>query len=211
MLHAEDAGALGLAAPRYLLVRTAGDPATAAAIVDLAAPVPKVLASDLGAGPSPAPSWREVLPQSVLKERLGEFAVRYGSGRSMDQEPGWAAAHIVRAEVPVLGEVTCNAVVIEPLRAAMTELVRLGIASTVDPGDYAGCFSPRAIGPGAGPSRHAWGAAVDLNASRNAFGAASTQDPRLVEAMRRHGFGFGGDWPVPDPMHFEYVEAQSAP
>ncbi|MDP9406229.1 MAG: M15 family metallopeptidase, partial [Actinomycetota bacterium] len=48
------------------------------------------------------------------------------------------------------------------------------------------------------------GIAVDLNAARNPFGARSVQDPRLVAVMARHGFGFGGRWPVPDPMHFEY-------
>jgi hypothetical protein len=31
-----------------------------------------------------------------------------------------------------------------------------------------------------------------------------TQDPRLVEVMAEWGFIWGGDWAVPDPMHFEY-------
>jgi transposase len=33
----------------------------------------------------------------------------------------------------------------------------------------------------------------------------SNQDSRLVRAMERHGFYWGGDFPtVPDPMHFEF-------
>ena len=52
-------------------------------------------------------------------------------------------------------------------------------------------------------SRHAWGIAVDLNVDDNPRGSFSTQDARLVEIMRRHGFGWGGTWLVPDPAHYE--------
>jgi hypothetical protein len=61
------------------------------------------------------------------------------------------------------------------------------------------------MGTRAAVSRHAWGLAVDLNATTNPYGYDSQQDPRLVEIMQSHGFVFGGDWPTPDPMHFEYV------
>ena len=44
-----------------------------------------------------------------------------------------------------------------------------------------------------------------MNVSANPEGGASRQDPRLVEIFRRWGFTWGGDWLVPDPMHFEYT------
>jgi hypothetical protein len=95
--------------------------------------------------------------------------------------------------------------VLPPLRAAMGELARRRLARLVDPGDYAGCYAPRRIRPGGPLSLHAWGLAVDLNASRNPFGGRSRQDPRLVRIMERHGFTWGGDWPTArDPMHFEW-------
>ena len=78
----------------------------------------------------------------------------------------------------------------------------------LDPAGFAGCWNPRYIRPttgrSSGISRHAWGAAVDLNAESNPQGSAGTQDPRLVEVMLEWGFTWGGDWLVPDPMHFEY-------
>ncbi len=205
VLHPADADRLGLGGARYALARTDTGAAAAQQVVAAVLDGPgQVLPTDLGPAPWPA-SWREVLPQAALKERFGEFQIRPGSsGREMQQEPGWADAAIATAGVPIIGEVRCHTAVIGPLRAALAELEAAGLAPLVDAGDYAGCFSPRLIGPGAGPSRHAWGVAVDLNASRNPFGAASTQDPRLVEVMERHGFGFGGRWPVPDAMHFEY-------
>src|SRR3712207_7182361 len=91
-----------------------------------------------------------------------------------------------------------------PLRRAPGPLGRRGLARLVAPGASAGCFAPRRI-PGSGsPSLHAWGLAIDLNAAANPFGARPRQDRRLVAAMARRGFDWGGDWPTPDAMHFEY-------
>ena len=66
------------------------------------------------------------------------------------------------------------------------------------------------INPGGDLSRHAWGAAVDLNYAKNPTGTASGQDPRLVAVMERWGFTWGGGWLVPDPSHFEYVRPPQA-
>src|SRR4029079_17466737 len=94
---------------------------------------------------------------------------------------------------------------IPALRRAMAELERRGLAHLVDPGDYAGCYAPRRIPTSRTLSLHAWGLAVDLNASRNPQGSPPHQDLRLVHVMERHGFSWGGRWPtVPDGMHFEF-------
>lgn len=167
VVHAQDAGGVGVGGTRYALVRLDGAlPGVAQAVAEAVAGTPQVLSRDLGAWPWPA-SWREVLPQAQVKERFGEFAIRPGAGRAMGQEQGWADSQIAGATVPLLGEVRCHRAVLGPLADALGELEAAGLGDLVDPGDYAGCFSPRLIGPGSGPSRHAWGLAVDLNASRN--------------------------------------------
>jgi hypothetical protein len=110
----------------------------------------------------------------------------------------------VTRRVPILGAVTCHREMIPPLRAALGELARRRLSRLVDPGDYAGCYAPRRIQPRGQLSLHAWGVAIDLNASANPFMGRSRQDRRLVRTMERHGFTWGGDWPTrPDPMHFE--------
>lgn len=149
-----------------------------------------------------------VLPQIFIKTALGEFAYDHRSGSEFSQEPVFVEENIVDAEVPILGRVTCHATVVEMLRGAMGELVESGLSHLVDPAGFAGCWNPRyiraATGTPAGISRHAWGAAVDLNVSSNPQGSAGIQDPRLVAVMVDWGFTWGGDWLVPDPMHFEY-------
>lgn len=149
-----------------------------------------------------------VLPQIFIKTALGEFAYSSRSGSEFSQDPAYIEANIIEAEVPILGAVTCHETVVEMLRGAMTELVDKGLSHLVEPGGFAGCWNPRyiraATGRPAGISRHAWGAALDLNAGSNPVGSAGTQDPRLVAIMGDWGFTWGGDWLVPDPMHFEY-------
>lgn len=145
-----------------------------------------------------------VLPQVALKERFGEFSYRQAEGRAIVQNAEWVERHIRRATVPVLGTVTCHRALLPLLQGALREVAAAGLAHTVDPADYAGCYGPRLIAAGQGLSRHAWGAAVDFNATDNAVGAPPTLDPRLVDIMTRWGFTWGGEWALPDGMHFEY-------
>lgn len=146
-----------------------------------------------------------VEPAAVLKAAFGEFSIRDGDGRDLDIDPDWLARSIVTEDVPILGAVTCHRAVLVPLRAALAELEAAGLAHLVDPDAFAGCFAARRTGPepGAAVSHHAWGAALDLNVDGNPRGSFSTQDPRLVELMARHGFTWGGTWLVPDPAHYE--------
>lgn len=143
--------------------------------------------------------------QVAVKTRFGEFAYRPAGGRSIVQDEAWVEAHIRVARVPILGEVACHREMLPALEGAMTALVDAGLASLVNPADYAGCYAPRLISPEEALSRHAWGIAVDLNATTNAYGEPPMQDHRLVDTMARWGFRWGGTWRVPDGMHFEYL------
>jgi D-alanyl-D-alanine carboxypeptidase len=161
-------------------------------------------------GPGETPFFRNgdaVLPQALVKERFGEFAYRPGPGRTFTQDPAWEAAHIVTTRLPILGRVHCHRALLRALGGALHELRQRNLAGLVDPAGFGGCWNPRLIRVGAGVSRHAWGAAVDLNTRGNPTGLESAQDPRLVEVMRRWGFTWGGHWLVPDPSHFEYLRA----
>jgi hypothetical protein len=165
---------------------------------------PRTRASALG----PAP-WnrRGVIARPVdLKARFGEFALRVPVGADwVTPDPAWVNRNIRGARVPILGSVTCHRRMIPALRRALADIARRGLARLIDPGDYAGCYAPRRIPTSGTLSLHAWGLAVDINASRNPQGSPPHQDPRLVRIMERHGFSWGGRWPtVPDGMHFEY-------
>jgi hypothetical protein len=141
-----------------------------------------------------------------LKARFGEPAVGLPYREDWVRlDPGFLRRYIVTRRVPLLGAVSCHRRMIPALRSAMAGLRRRGLSHLVDAAEYAGCYAPRRIQPSGTLSLHAWGLAVDLNAASNPVGRESNQDPRLVRAMERNGFSWGGDFPtVLDPMHFEF-------
>jgi hypothetical protein len=197
--------ALGLTLDRYALLAYRGTRAAVARSVRRALPagLPVRLR-----GPGETPFFRAgdaVLPQAMVKERFGEFAWRPAGRGGFTQDPAWRAANLATGRVPILGRFRCNRALLPALAGAMRELERRNLARLVDPAAFAGCWNPRLTRGGTGVSRHAWGAAVDLNTRGNPTGLASSQDPRLVEVMERWGFTWGGRWLIPDAAHFEYL------
>lgn len=144
-----------------------------------------------------------------LKARFGEVAVRVPFGRDWIRlDPDWVEANIVKEELPILGRVRCNKLLVPRLRRALGDLERRGLARLVDRRDFAGCYAPRRIPITGSLSLHALGLALDINARRNPYDRPSRQDRRLVRAMEGEGFTWGGAWPtVKDAMHFEYQGA----
>jgi D-alanyl-D-alanine carboxypeptidase len=193
---------LGVTNPRYALLAYRGDPARALrAVRRTRNAAGRSRVRDVG--PAPWAVGGRVLPPALIKARFGEFAIAVSGTPSLSIDPAWVRRFVSTASVPILGRVTCHRKMIPALRRALGEIERRGLRRIVDANDYAGCFAPGTIA-GGGISHHTWGLAVDLNAGANPYGEPSRQDPRLVRAMRRHGFAWGGSWPTPDAMHFEY-------
>ncbi len=149
-----------------------------------------------------------VNPPIVLKEAFGEFAARPDpvDPAILTIEPAWVQANIETRAIPVLGRVTCNVAFFPALTKALREIENAGLASLLQ--TYDGCWNARTVArsPTAPPSFHAYGAAIDINAATNGYGATPTMDERVVEIFRRYGFMWGGEFLVPDGMHFEYGE-----
>jgi len=150
-----------------------------------------------------------VLPPVMMKAAFGEFAA---SPQMLPDEwlrisSEWQTSSIITSPAPILGTVRCNRALIPQLRAALGEVQRRGLASLVHTGDFGGCFAARIIPGSVGEaiSAHTWGAAIDINVSQNRFGRTPHQDPRIVKIFERWGFAWGGDWSIPDGMHFEFV------
>ncbi|MGZ8630846.1 MAG: M15 family metallopeptidase [Actinomycetota bacterium] len=160
-------------------------------------------------GPGDSPYMRVangVNPPVVLKQAFGEFAAALDPANpaSFRIDPAWTDANLVTRSVPLLGKLTCHRVFMEDLVRAMHQVEREGLGSLVH--STAGCFNARTVArsPTNPPSFHAYGAAVDINAPENAFGATPTMDPRIVAIFEDLGFNWGGDFLIPDGMHFEY-------
>lgn len=96
--------------------------------------------------------------------------------------------------------VTCHRLIAPRLKAVFDEIKARGLSQHIRTFD--GCFNDRNKRGGTSPSTHAWGIAVDINASANPMGQSRmTEGQRQIAAVfQRYGF-----YQLPnDPMHFQY-------
>jgi hypothetical protein len=199
-----DAEMLGITTPRYLLISYQGNRAA------LERSFPQGYKPVRIRAPGETPFLRHgdaVLPQLIIKENFGEFAIRPLRSGGVEFDQAWAQANIQTTEYPLLGSVACHSGITEALTGAMEELERNNLGSLIE--SFDGCFNPRFIAGSQLLSRHAWGVAIDLNYRANPTGQITVQDRRLVETMKRWGFGWGGNWLVPDAAHFEWISPPS--
>ena len=200
--------ALGMPAGNAVLLAAAPDtdPGTVLAAVErVVGKRAAVRRLSAAAGATPTGPQTGYLTGGAVAAAVGSFTYVPRADGTVAVDPGWVAAHIRTEEVPILGRVTCHRVMLPQLRGALQEVVDRGLAASVRPGEYGGCFHPRYIGhdPAKGLSLHSWGIAVDLNVPGNLRGTAGEIDREVVAIFKRWGFAWGGDWAWTDPMHFE--------
>jgi hypothetical protein len=148
-----------------------------------------------------------------MKQVFGEFSAypRSDDPAFLNVSPGWHAENIRTRRVPILGKVTCNVAFFPALEGALQELVDRGLDHLIH--IYSGCYAARTVARSdtAPPSQHAYGAAIDIDAPTNGFGDETpAMDPRVVRVFENWGFIWGGNFLIPDGMHFEYGEQPAA-
>jgi len=152
-----------------------------------------------------------------VESTFGRFAweddpERNGAVRILGE---WERRNIVRVAPPFelrdgrgrpISAIRCHRRIASALTRVLTDLKRRNLCHLINTFD--GCFVPRHMGWDVtrALSRHAWGIAVDVNARMFPYGSEATQNRRLVEAFKRQGFAWGGEWRTPDPMHFEMAD-----
>jgi hypothetical protein len=203
------AAALGIDDLRYVLLELERGTSTEEAEQELRSLLPRGSRLHLR-GPADADTFRPggtILSQAEIKKIFGEFAARPGRGRNIQIDPEWIEQNTANITIPRLGSSRCHTEVIPQIEDAFREVSERGLNSLIRQGDFGGCFAPRLLNsdPNSGISHHSWGIAFDFNVSRNPYGAEPNMDRRLVDLLEEWGFAWGGDWTVPDGMHFEYL------
>ena len=148
-----------------------------------------------------------VRSQVVIKQAFGEFAYRPTGQMEFVIDPAWLDENIVEVNIPLLGLTKCHKRMAEILTDVMEDLVEQGLSSVIDPSAYAGCWNGRYIAGTYRLSRHAFGAAADINIFNPLHGGnGSPVNPELLERMYAAGLTSGHVWTNADPGHFEYFE-----
>ena len=106
--------------------------------------------------------------------------------------PGWPRRLYINKAVEV------------PLREALRRCVALYDGYVIK---TLGCFSPRSKRTSARLSTHSWGIAMDLNAASNPMANPMQKDlpDAWVAIWESFGWTWGGRFPTPDPMHFQFA------
>lgn len=98
----------------------------------------------------------------------------------------------------------CNRDLVAPLQAALRNVISRGLVEQLKTWD--GCFNIRQKRGSTSMSLHAWGLAIDINASWNRFGRVPTLSAELVACFTDAGLIWGGEWSPVDGMHFQLRE-----
>lgn len=101
--------------------------------------------------------------------------------------------------------VSCHAEMETVFAGVFAELYALGLWPSIK--TYDGIYNPRQSRGSGKWSTHAWGIAIDLNASGNRMGRPGNMPSGIVAVFEEAGFTWGGRWSGKslDPMHFQYA------
>lgn len=108
-------------------------------------------------------------------------------------------------------KIRCNRRIVAGLADAFQEILdKFGIDFIKKHGldEFNGCFNCRQTRNGRWWSIHSWMGAVDLCASKNKMRQPPMLPYWFVEAFKKRGFYWGGDWKMPytDGMHLSMVD-----
>ncbi|MGH3413110.1 MAG: M15 family metallopeptidase [Marmoricola sp.] len=144
-----------------------------------------------------------ILTGSSVSSAVGTFNYTANANGTVNLPSSWVGQHITTEQVPILGSVTCNRVMLPQLVDALHDIQQRGLAKYINPGQYGGCFVPRYIAGTHTLSYHAFGLAIDLNVPENERGTRGQMNRQVVQIFQKWGFEWGGTWHYTDPMHFE--------
>jgi len=71
---------------------------------------------------------------------------------------------------------------------------------------FGGCYIFRSQKGSKKLSTHCWGIAIDINPETNKLGTKGDMHPDIIRIFEDYGFDWGGNFEVPDPMHFQFVK-----
>jgi hypothetical protein len=156
---------------------------------------PIVIPSPTGAYP-PIPKTREAI--GSIFGAAGSPAA--SAGRVTLPAPlklGWAQQTSVT-------RVACHVKMVAPFTDVFNRIHADGLWPNLRTFD--GIYNDRSIKGSAKKSLHAYGIAIDLNASTNQMGRTGDMPPAIVKIFEDIGFCWGGRFKRKDAMHFEWSE-----
>lgn len=125
---------------------------------------------------------------------------------SVKVDPSYSDKWFVGDSKQEVQSVYCNKDMAGPLQKALQSVHDKGLVHLLK--SYDGCFNIRMVRGGNSASAHAYGLAIDLNASENSLGkdhGGFFDHPEFVKCFTDQGFDWGGNFKSrKDAMHFSW-------
>ncbi len=115
-----------------------------------------------------------------------------------DTFPNW---RVMQTQSPVT-HIAANIDLHAPLGHALDLVVNRGLEAQLF--SFDGAWNIRPVRSGNQISAHAWGLAIDINASSNPLGGPVTMSQDLAGCFQEAGFDWGAHFHRIDGMHFSY-------
>jgi hypothetical protein len=97
-----------------------------------------------------------------------------------------------------------HVLLIPVFKAVLSEIKAARLAGHVQ--NYGGIYNHRPVVGGRKASTHSWGIAIDVEPDKYPQGSTERIQAEVIAIFAKHGFIYGGDFPTPDPMHFQYAK-----
>jgi hypothetical protein len=166
-----------------------------------------------------SPVAAEIRHRTILPNKC-DLKFTFVDGSKVVLADDWENKNIVVVDIPQLKnlgvtKVKINNVAAKALKTAFSEIEEAGLLDRII--SYDGSFVARTIrGSTTILSNHSCGLAFDMNATANRIGTSGAPAGTngsltdLIPIFERNGFVWGGYFPTPDPMHFEYQPQDSS-
>jgi hypothetical protein len=98
----------------------------------------------------------------------------------------------------------CHKLMVPIFKAVLSDIKAAGLEKYVQ--NYGGIYNHRPVTGGTKLSTHSWGIAIDVEPQKYPMGSTARIQAEVIAMFAKYGFLYGGDFPTPDPMHFQWAK-----
>ncbi len=157
-----------------------------------------------------------------IPKGLKEINKYYGNpdrDGNFELDPGWVQSHLTRFKLPFkmklswknqyVTHILAHYLVGPSMIDALNEIKNFWGLDYLKENKFdiiGGVYNFRKMTSYPALSTHSWGMSIDINPHLGAYGSISHMPDFIVNAFKKRGFNWGGDWPpkwAGDPMHFQ--------
>jgi len=148
----------------------------------------------------------KVLSVSEIIQEFGEFKYTEAGGGRITVTDNWRNENIIGLEINYK-KIWCNKKIAHQFAGAFADMLAAGLWDYLDiKGGGCYCARHKCWDIDRSLSSHSWGIAHDFNPKKYPYSSSYRLPDNVISIFKKWGFYYGGDFTIPDPMHFEWCQ-----